>query len=216
MSFRQIRPFPRAVVEVCGPRGQEPGVLKDLQLQLDRIPKDVEWLTVDNDTPSNSEWDLLGSHFTSVKDLHIDAGWNEKWNDEKLPLHWPLDRLVISSSIADVCRSPWIQEGRVRHLVLALTSGLGFEGPTVEELQQAHDEKIKSEEKKAQKLEGGKITITYIPDLVHEWMKEKYSGIDQEQETKKEMEEMEPKVEAKTEETELKQTTAPFFATLFH
>ena len=171
--------LPRPTVRVRGPHGGKDPV-EHLQTQLDKISKDVQKLTVGEDTPSNAEWDLLGSHFTSIKDIHLDAGFNEEWNDERFPLHWPLERLVISSSISDVCRSPWILEGRVRHLVLAWTMGLRFEGPTSDELYKANNRKIERGEKEENYIGGG-IKVTYFPELVHEWMAQKYGGTNQQQ-----------------------------------
>ncbi|KAL1633892.1 hypothetical protein SLS58_010881 [Diplodia intermedia] len=107
-----------------------------LQPQLDNAPRHVEKLYLAKDIPTNDHWVLLSNHFTSVKDLHLDSGWNERLNDRDIPLHWPLEKITISSACRETCKSPWILEGRVPHLVLNHTSGLRFEGPTDKELVQ--------------------------------------------------------------------------------
>lgn len=129
------------------------------------------------------EWSLLGAHFSSVKDLDISTGFNEDLNDERMPLHWPLERLLISSACGEVFRSPFVLEGKVKHLILLLTSGLRFEGPTSAELCRANTEAIARGDAKEEYMtvhkgtsEERKIAIVSIPALAFDWMKEKYES----------------------------------------
>lgn len=156
-----------------------------LLVQLPRIPRDIQFLQIEDGTPSNTEWSLLGGHFTSVKNLEMDSGFNEDWNDEKLPLHWPLERLLISSACGEVFQSPTVLEGRVKHLILLLTSGLRFEGPTSQELCRADKEAISRGEKEARRI--GKIEVVYIPELVADWMRKRYASYDEEPEPSQEL-----------------------------
>lgn len=153
---------------------QKSGLLE----QLFKIPKDAESLKIDADTPSDIEWRLLGDHLTSVKDLELEAGFNEELNDKGIPQHWPLKRLVFSSSCGEVFQSPFVLEGKVEHLALYLTSGLRFEGPTTKELCRAEDEAIERGEKEAQYIREGerKIKFTFVPELVSEWMRKEYEN----------------------------------------
>lgn len=146
----------------------------DLLKQLSKIPKDAEKVMIDDSTPSDLEWRLLGDHLTSVKDLELDAGFEEDLNDKGIPQHWPLERLVFASSCGQVFQSPFVLEGKVEHLALYLTCGLRFEGPTTEELCREYSEAIKSGEKEAEYV--GKIQFTYIPALVSEWMQKEYGN----------------------------------------
>ncbi|KAJ6503317.1 hypothetical protein C8R47DRAFT_1316561 [Mycena vitilis] len=145
---------------------------KPLEAQLKTAPRDADTLHLIKDTPSDAAWDLLSDHFVSVKDLFMDSGWDERLNDEKIPLHWPLEKLTISSSCGEVCKSPWIVEGRVPHLVLYYTCGLRFEGPTTEELVQAHKEAGKVAPRKP----GDPISIIWVSDLADEWLKNKHAN----------------------------------------
>jgi hypothetical protein len=131
------------VVKVAGPWAEKKAGHQDTLLsQLEQIPRDIKFLRIEDDTPSNSEWSLLGDHFTQIQDLEIRTGWNENLNDEKIPLHWPLERLYIDSACGEVVRSHFVLEGKVKHLILLLTSGLRFEGPTTQELRRANSEAI--------------------------------------------------------------------------
>ncbi|KAL5333730.1 hypothetical protein BJX70DRAFT_47659 [Aspergillus crustosus] len=145
--------------------------------QLKDIPKDITTLTLAEDPPSNSEWDILSSHFTSVRDLTMDSGWNEDLNDRKMPLHWPLERLTLSSPCGEVIESPHILQGRVRHLVLYLTSGLRFEGPTSPELTKTYQQAIERCAAEKQYLGESKIQLINTPELAVAWMKEKYTAV---------------------------------------
>ncbi|KAJ7651735.1 hypothetical protein DFH06DRAFT_552352 [Mycena polygramma] len=164
---------------VAGPKEVvELDLYKPLEAQLKTAPRDADTLRLMKDTPSDAAWDLLSGHFVSVKNLFMDSGWDERLNDEKIPLHWPLEKLTISSSCGEVCRSPWVVEGRVPHLVFYYTCGLRFEGPTTDELVQAHKEAGKVAPRKP----GDPISIIWVPDLVEEWMKNKYADQDQQNE----------------------------------
>lgn len=173
-------------VEVDGPyHAEDSDHGDDLLSQLESIPKGIQTLKIDEDTPSNTEWSLLGSHFTGIKNLEMNSGFNENLNDENMPLHWPLERLLINSAGAEVFRSPFVLQGRVKHLILLLTCGLRFEGPTTAELYRANKEALARGEKERQYVtlhEGTpkerKIELTFLPDLVLQYMKEKYTKPD--------------------------------------
>lgn len=186
-SFQDMADGPNSpIVRVQGPREDKIyGHEQQLLAQLRDIPKDTQVLRIDEDAPSDIEWSLLGAHFTSVKDLDINTGYNEDLNDEKMPLHWPLERLLISSACGEVVRSPFVLEGKVKHLILLLTSGLRFEGPTSDELSHANKEAIARGDEESQYItvregtpEERKIEIVSIPELAHAWMKEKYTSQD--------------------------------------
>lgn len=154
--------------------------------QLAKIPRDIKFLRIEEETPSDIEWDLMGGHFTSIKNLEMDTGFPEDLNDEKMPLHWPLERFLVSSACGEVLRSPFVIEGKVKHLVLLLTSGLRFEGPTSKELTRANEEAISRGEKEGRYItvregtpEEKKIEVINISELALEWMREKYGKLGQ-------------------------------------
>jgi hypothetical protein len=173
-------------IRVQGPRNEEQDDHRQqLLAQLRNIPKDAQVLRIEEDPPSDVEWSLLGAHFSSVKDLDISTGFNEDLNDERMPLHWPLERLLISSACGEVFRSPFVLEGKVKHLILLLTSGLRFEGPTSAELCRANTEAIARGDAKEEYMtvhkgtpKERKIAIVSIPALAFDWMKEKYTSQD--------------------------------------
>ena len=128
---------------------------------------------------SDEAWELFSNQLTNVRDLRLSAGFNEGLNDD-IPLHWPLERLVIDSSCGELVQTPWITEGLVKHLVLWLTSGLRFDGPTNQELYRRNTEAINSGEKQKNVIEGqnGKeIELTYLPDLVAEDRQKRWSNM---------------------------------------
>ncbi|KAF9068153.1 hypothetical protein BDP27DRAFT_1392835 [Rhodocollybia butyracea] len=149
-------------------------------------PASTTHLDLDKDIPSDTNWNLLSSHFTSVTHLLMESGYNEKIGDEGIPLHWPLQKLTISSACGDVCTSPWIIEGRVRHLVFNYTAGLRFEGPKTDELVRTHKTAIANGEKEGAK--SGGLTIVYVPDLVNDWMREKYADLKEDESNDKQVE----------------------------
>ncbi|KAK2814185.1 hypothetical protein FQN49_008270 [Arthroderma sp. PD_2] len=173
-------------IKVNGPHEEKEDThIQQLLDQLSGIPNDAEALRVDHDTPSDTEWSLLSKHFTSLKNLELEAGHNEELNDKSMPTHWPLERLQISSSCASLVENPYILDGRVKHLILLLTSGLRFEGPTSKELQDEHKAAIERGEEKADFItvhegtpEERKIEITYLPGMVSKWMFNKYANGD--------------------------------------
>lgn len=140
-------------------------------------------LLIDEDTPSDTEWALLGEHFNNVSDLQVSTGWNEELNDEKMPLQWPLQRLSISSACGELFRSPFVLEGKVKHLTLYLTCGLRFEGPTTKEFHTLHKEAVKKGDIEVRYItvhEGTpderKIELTILPEIIHRWMRDKYTA----------------------------------------
>ncbi|PLB48994.1 hypothetical protein P170DRAFT_383518 [Aspergillus steynii IBT 23096] len=192
-QFRQARNIPtrknfttestkssstRFTVQVRGPEETEYDDHRDLLLaQLKKIPRDTQFLEITEDTPSSIEWGLLGNHFNRIKDLEMRVGFNEELNDAELPDHWPLERLFISNACAEVFRSPFVLEGRVKHLVLLATAGLRFEGLSTDELCSANREAIARGEKKAQYVsEKKRMQIVSIPELVVEMMNKRWAG----------------------------------------
>jgi hypothetical protein len=145
--------------------------------QLRHIPNTIQNLRIEEDTPSDLEWSILGNHFSYIKELEMDTGYNESLNDQKVPLHWPIERLLISSACAELVQTRFVIEGKVKHLTLLLTSGLRFEGPTSEELMKAHHQAIERGEMESRFLivhegtpEERKIQISFLPELVVDWM----------------------------------------------
>ncbi|KAE8135408.1 hypothetical protein BDV38DRAFT_141314 [Aspergillus pseudotamarii] len=171
------------VVKIEGAREGSESHGEDLIAQLKAIPSDVTALRIEEETPSNKEWAILGSHFTNIQSLELDSGYNEDLNDKELPLHWPLKRCKLLSACGEVTRTPHIRQGRVSHLILLLTSGIRFEGPTSSELSKAHSQAIARGEAKADYItveegtpEERQIQITWIPELAGKWMNNKYKG----------------------------------------
>ena len=173
MSHSQLQPQAKTIYLTPGPNDQpNPPRPPPLTEQLLSIPRDTSILVIDNETPSDEEWALLSNHFTDIKDLTLRSGWNEYLNDN-IPLHWPLERLVINSPAGELARSPFIKEGRVKHLRFEYTMGLRFEGPGNEELIKEYEERIaKGEEEKITTQDG--VQITYLPGLVKKWLGDKY------------------------------------------
>lgn len=171
----------RRTVRVQGPHKlSEPDHRDHLLSQLRDIPPDASRVSIQDDTPSDAEWEMLGAHFTGVHDLELDSGWNEDLNDADMPVHWPLERLLLSSACGEVVRAPSIREGKIRHLVLFLTSGLRFEGPTTAELMQAHKEAVARADEKPRYItvhEGTpkerQVEMVSVPELVMNWMIDK-------------------------------------------
>ena len=175
-----------AIVKVRGPRDSIKGDHESsLQAQLQTLPRDIKSLILDENTPSDAEWALLGAHFTNIESLKMESGYDEELNDKNIPLHWPLQRLTLSSACAELVQSPFIRQGRIRHLSLYFTSGLRFEGPTSAELYAAHREEVARGVKEAEYMtvnEGTpderQIEIIYLPELVSEHMNKFYTGPD--------------------------------------
>ncbi|RAH64158.1 uncharacterized protein BO66DRAFT_396429 [Aspergillus aculeatinus CBS 121060] len=171
-------------VQVQGPHEEsKPDHRQKLSLQLPLIPRDTDTLIIQNDTPSDTEWALLGLHFPLVRNLEIHTGYNEDLNDRHIPPHWPLSRLLISSASGTITQTPFIRQGRVSHLILDYTSGLRFEGPDNQELQDRHKEAIARGEAESEYItvhkgtpEERKIEIVFLPQLAMAWLDAKYGG----------------------------------------
>lgn len=97
---------------------------------LQKLDPQTEVLEINDDTPSNDEWDVLAAHFKNVKKLYVFTGYDENWVDDRFPLQWPLEVLVIGDACGQLITTPAIQEGRIGHLVIFLAAFLGFKGPT--------------------------------------------------------------------------------------
>ncbi|OBT96453.2 hypothetical protein VE01_05637 [Pseudogymnoascus verrucosus] len=171
-------------LEVQGPHKEDDDGHKEALLsQLQNARKDIQSLKIDDDTPSDTEWRLISDHFSDVQNLEMEADFNEELNDGPIPTNWPLERLLVSSSCGERFRSPVILEGRVKHLILLLTSGLRFEGPTSNELSSANKEAIERGEAEANYItvregtpEEHKVEIVSLPSLAFDWLKDKYTN----------------------------------------
>ncbi|RJE25367.1 hypothetical protein PHISCL_02258 [Aspergillus sclerotialis] len=206
MSHSQLQTQAKTIYLTPGPNDQpNPPRPPPLAEQLMSIPRDTNILVIDNETPSDEEWALLSNHFTDVKDLTLCSGWNEYLNDN-IPLHWPLERLVINSPAGELARSPFIIEGRVKHLRFEYAMGLRFEGPGNEELIKEYEERIaRGEEEEITTKDG--VKITYLPGLVKRWLGEKY-GVSPDEEGR------EPPEEQRQGQTEAANVTNPKLETL--
>ncbi|KAE8149001.1 hypothetical protein BDV25DRAFT_141215 [Aspergillus avenaceus] len=173
------------VVKVEGPHDKTEQHRENLIVQLNAIPPGTVALRVEEENPSDEEWTILGSYFPNIQSLEMDTGFNEDLQDKEMPLHWPLMRYRLSSACEELFQSPHVRQGRVNHLILLLTSGLRFEGPTSKELVRRHKEAISRGEVKAKYLtvkegtpEERKIELTSIPELVNDWLNNKYTAED--------------------------------------
>ncbi|KAL4928908.1 uncharacterized protein BDV17DRAFT_86613 [Aspergillus undulatus] len=168
-------------VTVQGPHVENenaPDHRETLLSQLGTIPKDTPRLRIEEDTPSDTEWGILGDHFTSVRDLELYTGWNEELHDRKMPLHWPIERLNIGDACGEVVKSPHILQGRIKHLILDQTSGLRFEGPTSAELWDTHSKAVERGEEQPHYIgqDGRKVEFVFLPQLASEWLSNKYNA----------------------------------------
>ncbi|KAL4739063.1 hypothetical protein BDV11DRAFT_170443 [Aspergillus similis] len=173
-------PPPAQRVTVQGPHVESesaPEHRDPLVAQLRTIPRGTTKLLIEEDPPSNTEWAILGGHFTNVRDLEIDSGFNEDLNDRDMPVHWPLERLVLSGVCGEVTKSPHILQGRIKHLILFFTMELRFEGPTSDELSRMNQEAIARGEAKMQYLNRrSDIQLINMSQLGKEWMAKKYNA----------------------------------------
>ncbi|KAH6877059.1 hypothetical protein B0T10DRAFT_496970 [Thelonectria olida] len=131
----------------------------------------IQALDLIEDTPTNDEWEMLGEKFRGVRWLAVDSGFNEDWTDDTFPRHWPLEAVVIASACGHLITTPAILDGGIPHLVLLLTCGLRFEGPTnneLSEMDELEDPPVEAQE--------GELKIIYLPGRVSRWMYNKYAG----------------------------------------
>lgn len=181
-----LTPHSPVILKIHGPEmGTEVDPKTFLEEQLESIPKDTKHLRIDENTPSNGDWALIGSHLSSVENLEIDSGFHETLNDKLIPLHWPLKRLEIRSACGELVQSPFVRQGRVPHLSLLLTAGLRFMGPTTNDLLRAHKEEVKRGEATAEYItvnegssEERQIEFIHIPELVGRHMNRHHSDSD--------------------------------------
>ncbi|KAH8815285.1 hypothetical protein F5884DRAFT_172743 [Xylogone sp. PMI_703] len=137
------------VIKVQGPALEsDVGHGSPLISQLKKFQKDAQILHIEQDTPSNTEWSILGDYFTRVRILKTDSGHREDLNDEAIPPHWPLEHLEIgSAATGNTVKTPFVCDGRVPHLVLFLTYGLRFKSDGSDgETSDACDWRIEDEE----------------------------------------------------------------------
>ncbi|KAJ5519141.1 hypothetical protein N7453_001563 [Penicillium expansum] len=170
--------IPPVVIKVQGPwEATKPDHETCLKDQLQSISPTVTNLVIDEDTPSDAEWALLGAHLKNVEELELESGFNEDLDDKRLPLHWPLKKLTLSSACGELIQSPFIRQGLVSHLSLFFTCNLRFEGPTTDELTRLHDESTTQETNENEDTHKG-IKITYVPELVVNHMQKIYADPD--------------------------------------
>ncbi|KFY28839.1 hypothetical protein V493_02742 [Pseudogymnoascus sp. VKM F-4281 (FW-2241)] len=173
-------------LEVQGPHKEDEDNHKEALIsQLQNAQKDIKSLKIEDDTPSDTEWKLISDHFTDIQNLYLEAGFNEELNDKLIPTSWPIERLLISSSCGEKICSPIVLEGRVKHLILLLTSEVRFEGPTTSELTRANSEAIERGEAEAKYItvregtpEERKIKIVSVSALASTWLHDKYTNPD--------------------------------------
>lgn len=142
-----------------------------LEAQLQSISPTVTNLLIDGNTPSDTEWEILGAHLKNVEVLELESGFHEKLNDKNLPLHWPLKKLTLASACGELTQTPFIRQGLVSHLCLLLTCNLRFEGPTTEEFNNPEYQSITDDNTNTR--EG--IRITYLPGIVADHMHKVYA-----------------------------------------
>ncbi|KAK4034291.1 hypothetical protein C8A01DRAFT_18881 [Parachaetomium inaequale] len=122
------------MTKIKGPGSERVDATDSLQAVIAEVDPKTEILHITGDVPTNDEWEALGQHFTGVRFLNVATGWDENWIDDKFPLNWPIELLIIADAISERISTPAIMEGRIKHLILFFTCGLRFEGPSVKEL----------------------------------------------------------------------------------
>ncbi|KAL8789292.1 MAG: hypothetical protein Q9213_001215 [Squamulea squamosa] len=184
-DVQQLRPRNGAMVTV-----DLPGIKKSnaqIAEEINGLDPDTVNLSLDDGTPNDETWAVVSKHLMTIKHLRLSGGWDEMLND-KLPLHWPLERLLIDSSGGELVQYPWITKGRVKHLILWLTCNLRFDGPTSDELFRRHYEAVERGEKEEEgfKRDDGRfVEIVNLLQLVDEdrqkrWSEKARSAVDKE------------------------------------
>jgi hypothetical protein len=196
-SHRDLRTPVIDMTKIRGPGSrvkERENYTDDLPSVMAAIDSKTEILHITEDVPSNDQWEALGKHFDNVRFLKVAAGWDESWIDDKFPLNWPLELLVITDAVGERITTPAIMEGRVKHLVLLFTSGLRFEGPTTKELMKDAEvlhvipRKPKAPDTEQSQAEGelseaaaepeGKpegIKVYSVPHEWHKWVYDNYA-----------------------------------------
>ncbi len=186
-SYRHVQ-SPVIDMTKIAPNEGEPGA--DLQGILATVDPAAEILHITGAVPDNDQWEALGQYFTNLRFLRVDSGWNEDWIDDKFPLNWPLELLLISDAGGELVTTPVITQGRVKQLVFLFTCELRFEGPTTKDLMKdaeqlhfiPHKEKAPDAESDHQgeatpeagesKPSGAKIF--FVPHEVNKWVYHEY------------------------------------------
>lgn len=179
-------PHSPVIVKVQGSDGESVSDHESHLLnQLQSVPQGTKYLRLDEDTPSDKEWALLGAHFSKVENLELESGFNEELNDKHIPSHWPLQRLELRSTCGELVQSPFVLQGRVSHLSLLLTCGLRFTGPTTDELLRLHKEEVERGETQAEYItrnegtpEEKRVEVIHVPDMVCRHMNKFYADSD--------------------------------------
>lgn len=103
---------------------------ESLDAQLDRYgsQRATSTLHIKDDAPTASQFSLISSAFPNVKQLYIQTGIFERWNNDGFPSHstWPLELLVISDACGEVITAESVINGEIEHLVFYLTHNLKF------------------------------------------------------------------------------------------
>ncbi|KAL4796687.1 hypothetical protein BDV19DRAFT_387878 [Aspergillus venezuelensis] len=86
--------------------GSDSAHRETLLAQLRDIPKDASNLSITEDTPSDTEWNILSAHFIAVRELEMSTGFNEELNDSKMPIHWPIEKMELADACGEVTKSP--------------------------------------------------------------------------------------------------------------
>lgn len=197
-SHRDLRTPVIDMTKIRGPnsRGKERADHTDnLEAVMTSIDSKTDILRITGDMPSNDEWEALSKRFDNIRFLKLAAGWDEAWVDDKFPLNWPLELLLVTDAGAELITTPAIMEGRIKHLVLLFTAGLRFEGPTTKELMKNADVLGVIPRKKAPDAEqpqaGGEpseaaapeseekpdgIKVYSVPHEWHKWVYDKYAN----------------------------------------
>jgi hypothetical protein len=187
-SHRQVQSPVVDLTRIVNEDGNR-GALQDVLAAVD--PK-TETLHITGAVPNNDQWEALGRHFTNVRFLKVGAGWDEDWIDDKFPLNWPLELLLVSDAGGERVTTPAIMEGRIKNLVLFYACELRFEGPVTEELmkgaEQLHFIPHKKATPDAQFEQQGATTqessgtepagakVFSDPHEVNKWVYNKYAG----------------------------------------
>ncbi|KAG7289927.1 hypothetical protein NEMBOFW57_006304 [Staphylotrichum longicolle] len=174
-----------------------------LQTVMAKVDPKTDVLHLKGAVPTNDQWEALAQHFTNVRFLKVATGWDEDWIDDKFPLNWPLELLIIADASGERVRTPAILQGRIKHLVLFYNSGLRFEGPTIDELMKdaeqlqflprqqktpdaaesespaaAEDTEPATEPPNPDEAEPDGIRVYSVPHEWHKWICNKYATQD--------------------------------------
>ncbi|ODH16567.1 hypothetical protein ACO22_06339 [Paracoccidioides brasiliensis] len=117
-----------------------------------------------------------------MMDLENESGWNEELRDKGIHQHWSFERLLLNSACGEISLTPFVLERNVKHLIVLHTSGLRFEGPSSNELQEENAKAILKGDAEERYItihkgtpEEREITLVCLPELVTHWMRSKHN-----------------------------------------